>query len=166
MKTSGGTSKPVSALSASDLAEHPVWRYSRDDDRGEPTVRPISRLPVSSLAGKLVGTKVRLANGNEAWALIGNIDSQNRRLNQHFVTLSIELDGRWFHLARYHDHDYDERGPEQLARFLGLGVDEVFPIAYDIRPFALGDSDALTGVVAKEPSERLTRAQIIALAVP
>ena len=102
----------------------------------------------------------------DAWALIGNIDSRNKRLNQHFVTISIERDGRWFHLARYHDHDYGSRGPEELARFLGRRVDEVFPIAYDVRAFAIGDADALTGVIAKDPLERLTRAQIIALAVP
>lgn len=166
MKSVGGESKRVSDLSAADLVARPVWKYSREDDEGEPMVRPVARLPVPSLAGKLVGTKVRLGNGTEVWALIGNIDSQNRRLNQHFVTVSIERDGRWFHLARYHDYDYVERGPEQLAAFLGTDVDAVFPIEYDVTPYAVGDAEALTGVIGKEPEERLTRAQIIALAVP
>jgi hypothetical protein len=97
---------------------------------------------------------------------LGNVDSENARLNQHFLTISIERDGRWFHLARYHDRDYDSRGPQALAGFLGLKVDEIFPIAFDLRPVARGSPDALTGVVSKEPSERLSRAQIIALAVP
>jgi hypothetical protein len=158
--------RPISALSVGDLARHPVWTYSHADDQGEPSVRPILRLPVPSLSGKVVGTKVHLASGAEVWALIGNIDSRNKRLNQHFVTISIEHEGRWFHLARYHDHDYVARGPAELARFLGRAVDDIFPMAYDIRPFAVGDSDALMGVIGKEPLERLSRAQIIALAVP
>lgn len=166
MKTVGGESKRVTALSAADLAARPVWKYSREDDEGEPMVRPVARLPVSTLAGKLVGTKVRLGDGTEVWALIGNIDTHNGRLNEHFVTVSIERDGRWFHLARYHDYDYLERGPEQLAAFLSTRVDAVFPIAYDVRPYALGDAAALAGVITKEPAERLTRAQIVALAVP
>jgi hypothetical protein len=158
--------RQISALSIGDLAKHPVWKYSDSDDHGEPSVRPISRVPVSSLSGKVVGTKVRLASGTEVWALIGNIDSRNQRLNQHFVTISIEHDGLWFQLARYHDHDHVFRGPAELARFLKRAVDEVFPITYDIRPFALGAADALTGVIGKDPVERLSRAQIIALAVP
>ena len=158
--------KPVSALSVGDLAEHSVWRYSGDDDHDETMVRPIGRLPVSSLTGKLVGARVLLANGTQVWALIGNIDSQNQRLNEHFVTISIEHEGRWFHLARYHDHDFGTRGPAELAEFLGIGVDDIFPISYDIRRFVVGHPDALKGTIGKEPSVRLTRAEIIALAVP
>lgn len=166
MKPSDEKLKRASELSVEDLSKHPVWKYSHDDREGDLAVRPISRLPVSSLTGRIVGTKVRLSNGSEVWALLGNIDSKNPRLNQHFLTLSIEREGRWFHLARYHDHDFRERGPEQLARFLGLAVDEIFPITYDIRSLTLGDPDALTGAVTEEPSERLTQAQLIALAVP
>lgn len=166
MRIIGNESKRVSALSGSDLVARPVWKYSGEDAEGEPLVRPVSRLPVSSLAGKVVGTKVRLGDASEIWALVGNVDAHNHRLNQHFVTVSIERDGRWFHLARYHDYDYGERGPEQLADFLGTRVEAVFPIEYDLRAFALGDANALVGAIAREPAERLTRAQIIALAVP
>jgi hypothetical protein len=69
-------------------------------------------------------------------------------------------------LARYHDFDYAERGPEALARFLSLPVEEVFPIAFDIRAYAHGDPHALCGSVRQELRERLSRAEIIAMAVP
>lgn len=124
------------------------------------------RLPVATLVGKLVGTEVMLANGESAWALVGNVDPTNVRMTEHFLTLSIERDGRWFTLARYHDIDYAEKGPDALARFLGLPVDAVFPIRYDIRRFVKGEIDALNGTISKEPRERLSRAEIIALAVP
>src|SRR5262249_59029714 len=88
------------------------------------------------------------------------------RLTTHFLTLSVERDGRWFHVARYHDFDYEERAPEKLAAFLGLAVNEVFPITYDLRPYANGDPRALHGMIPEAPAEKLTRAEIIALAVP
>jgi hypothetical protein len=69
-------------------------------------------------------------------------------------------------MARYHDYDSRQRGPAALARFLGLRVNAVFPITYDIRKFSRGNDAALAGTIQKEPVERLTRAQVIGLAVP
>ena len=43
---------------------------------------------------------------------------------------------------------------------------DVFPIHYDIRRLCKGDPAALAGSVEKRPKERLTRSQIIGLAVP
>jgi hypothetical protein len=158
--------KPIEWLKVADLEANPVWQYTSDDRTGDTLVRPIKRVPVKSLTGKVIGTQVRFANGRQAWALIGNVDPQNPRLTEHFLTVSIERDGKWFALARYHDFDYADRGPEALARFLGLPIDEVFPISFDLRQYAQGDPAALAGSVPKEPRERLSRAEIIALAVP
>jgi len=47
-------------------------------------------------------------------------------LTEHFLTLSIESGGKWFHLARYHDFNRAEHGPEALAHCLGLRVDGAF----------------------------------------
>ena len=66
------------------------------------------------------------------------------------VTLRIHRDGAWFDLARYFDPDPVERGPEALAHFLGLPVDEVFPISFDVREYVEGQPPALayTGCAA------------------
>ena len=82
------------------------------------------------------------------------------------MTISIERGGRWFHLARYHDFDANERGPQQLAAFLDLTIEDVFPISYDLLPHVNGDAKALRGVIQAKPNEVLTREQVIALAVP
>jgi hypothetical protein len=158
--------KPIEALEVSDLQAHAVWQYANVDGANETLVRPIRRLPVARLAGRLVATQVRLANGTCVWGLLGNIDECNARLTEHFLTLSVFKDGRWFTLARYHDFDNSENGPGALAHFLGLPIDEVFPIAYDIRHYVKGDTRALAGLILKEPRERLERADLIALAVP
>jgi hypothetical protein len=158
--------KPLESLTVADLAANPVWQYTNRDGAGETFVRAVKKIPLKNLTGKVIGTQVRFANGSQAWALIGNIDVGNPRLTEHFLTLSIERDGSWFALARYHDDDFAERYPEALSQFLGLQVDEVFPISFDVRGYAQGDPAALAGSVRKEPRERLSRADIIAMAVP
>jgi hypothetical protein len=156
----------VEELRPADIKSHAVWQYVNVDALGETAVRPVKKLPVSDLNGKLVGTQVRLANGHLPWALLANIDAYNARLTEHFLTIAIERDGAWFHLARYHDLDFATNGPEALASFLGLRVDEVFPITYDLRHFVKDAPVFLYGRILKEPREKLTRAEIIALAVP
>lgn len=158
--------KKVEELMEADLAAFPVWQFVNDDEKGETAVRPVKRTPVNKLDGRLVGIKVRLANDAEVWALIGNVDASNPRTTQHFLTLSIFRDGRCFTLARYHDVDAHERGPQALAAFLDLPIDKIFPISYNISRFSKGDPAALIGTIEKEPRERLTPDQIIALAVP
>jgi hypothetical protein len=110
--------------------------------------------------------KVRLANDAEVWALIENVDATDPRRTQHFLSLSIFRDGQCFTLARYHDVDADKRGPQALAAFLALPIDRVFPISYDVSRFSKGNPAALTGRIEKEPREKLTRPELIALAVP
>jgi hypothetical protein len=154
--------KPIESLEMADLEANSVWAYSKC---GETLVHPVKRLPVKSLAGKLVATQVVLANGKSVWGLIGNVDPENAQSTEHFLTLSLLKDNKWFILSRYHDFDYRENGPESLALFLGLPVNEVFPIAYDISRYVVGDSAVLSGTIPKEPREKLTEGQIIALAL-
>jgi hypothetical protein len=157
--------KLISSLRVADLEKHPVWQFTTDGDE-DTAIGPVKRLPVSTLARKVVGTRLQLANGDCVWGVIGNLDTKNAEMHEHFLTLSIKRMSRWFHLARYHDVDYSDRNPQALARFLGLGVDEIFPITYDVRKYVKGNPATLTGRVLKEPRVRLTRAEIIAMAVP
>jgi hypothetical protein len=160
------TAKPADALTADDLKRHPVWRFVNDDSIDETTVRPIKRVPVKNLDGKLAGTQVRLANGTVTWSVVGNVVTSKPRLTQHFRTIALERNGQWFHLARYHDHDYSERGPDALAQFLGLPVAQVFPITVDLRHLVRSDDPtALMFDIELNPGEQLSRDEVIALAV-
>jgi hypothetical protein len=155
--------KPVEALTVADLQAHPVWEYLNDVDIGYTTMRPVEKLPVKSLDNRLVGAQVRLANGSRVWALIGNFNVTSPRDTEHFLTLSIERGGKWFYLARYHDIGFPAEGPEALARFLSLHVDDVFPITVDVRRYVHGDPKALIAIVLKEPREKLTYEERMAL---
>jgi hypothetical protein len=157
--------KLVESLEVADFMRNPVWEYINDDQLGETAVRPVEQVPTQNLNGRVVGVQVQLANGTPVWAVIGNVDTANSRSTEHFLTLSVERDGQWFTLSRYHDFDYSKNGPEALARFLDLALNDVFPISYDIRRFVKGDPAALSAKIPKEPREKLTRAEIIAMAL-
>jgi hypothetical protein len=161
------SSKPIDQVSYSELSDHPVWEFvPESEDHDETWVRPVRHLPVNSLAGCLVATRVRLANGSSELAILSNIDLDDTPQNEHFLSLSvIKTNRETFHLARYHDIDYVQSGPSALAEFLGLTIKDVFPIEYDISLVAAGAADSLRGVVRQEPSRRLSRSELIAMAV-
>ncbi len=156
----------VTSLRPDDLKEHPIWRFVDDDEPDEAYVLPARARRVTRLAGKIVGTEVTLADGSRRWALLSNVDPDNPELTEHFITLSLFVARRWFHLARYHDIDVSRRGPRVLAAALRRPIGKVFPICYDLRPYVRNAPPWLEGVIRRSPRQRLARAQVIALAVP
>jgi hypothetical protein len=68
-------------------------------------------------------------------------------------------------MARYHDIESDKRGPSVLASLLGMSVDDVFPISYDISELCIGNPAVLVGTIYKEPHEKLTEAELRQLAL-
>jgi|WetSurSiteA1Bulk_404760.scaffolds.fasta_scaffold38833_2 hypothetical protein len=160
--------KPIDSVTYAEWKRHAVWKFVAEaSTRDETCVTPVAKVPVKSLSGRLLSIKIRFANGQEACGVLGNIDLENPELNQHFLSLSIvREDGAMFHLARYHDPDFDSNGPNALARFLGLTVAELFPISYCIESSVVQGATGLEARILAVPEKKLTRAQIIALAVP
>jgi hypothetical protein len=150
-----------------ELLRFGVWEFDEESPHHDETwVVPVRALPVSDISGRVVATMVRLAGGVTVPAILGNIDLRKPASTYHFRGLSIIADrADWFHLARYHDLDYDSRGPEALARFLGLPLSAVFPITYDLSNVAVGDVQCVAGTITAEPAERLTKAELIAMAI-
>ena len=112
----------VDELTLKDIQSHAIWEYTPDEDDDETCVSP-SQVPAITLKNKVVGTEIHLSCGRTMWGLLGNIDEENARANQHFTTLTLFLKGRQFVLARYHDNDYPEHGPPALAQVLNLALD-------------------------------------------
>jgi len=159
--------KDVTKLTATDFRVRPVWKYSGSDSPSETAVEPVKNLPVKSLSGALAGVEVTLACGRKVAAFLGNIEIDQPKSTEHFVTLSIFGErGDIFHLARYHDFDYQERGPDALVAFLKMKKEEVFPISWDVRHLVTGTPSATSGEIPVEPRERLSRAHLIALSIP
>ena len=158
--------KLTEALTSTDLKKHPIWEYITDDAKApETAVRPVMDLPAHHLGGRLVGAPVKLHNGEQHWAICSNISLRSLIATTHFLCLWIEKNGQWFALARYHDVDFQKRSPRKLAEFLGLPIDDVFPIEYDISKFAVGDEAVLKGSIAEVLEEQLSEDELIQLAL-
>jgi len=157
--------KVVSALTIDDCARFGVWQFGRCDSNGECMIRPVKRTPVENVNGKLFAIEAVLANGSRCWALIGNVNLVKPSDNEHFLTISLERDGKWFDLSRYHDVDYKRNGPERLAAFMGLETKDIFPISYDFSHLVKQKSSACKGNYQLEPSRRLTEEELILLAL-
>lgn len=157
--------RPVESLKPSDFLKHRVWEFVTNDEPDETYVNPVESLPVSSLESRIIGVEVQLANGRPVWALLGNVDVHDARRTRHFLTISVFAQDEWFHLARYHDVDREEHGPARLAEALELRIDEVFPIRYDIGTWVTAAADSLLGKIDAEPLDRLSRTELIKLAV-
>lgn len=156
--------KPVDQLTIADFEQYPVWEYALDlEEKGydETWVRPFTELPITSLGNRVLGTQVRLNNGEQRCAVLDNITFTRPDKTEQFIGITIIDGDRRFHLARYVDTDYKDHGPAQLAEFLGLPLDQVFPITYDIASLAVGHPDVIKGRINAEPSRKLNRDEIM-----
>jgi hypothetical protein len=158
--------RSIDELVPNDYAKHPVWELVHErSEAPETAVRAVQRLPVNDLQARIVGLKVTLANGDDVWARLSNVDLVRPELNEHFLSISVEHNGKWCHLARYHDPGRSRFGPERLAAFLELPVTKVFPIIFDLSTIAVGAKGALRGVIRAEPLTRLSRQELVKLAL-
>ncbi len=151
-------------LTRADFESHPIWENDLSDEAGDEDERyfmPVKKLPADDLDGCLAGVQVRLANGKRVWCRMENVDLHNLRRTEQLLYASFEKEGKWFGLSRYWDPWYKKKNPAALAEFLGLPLDEVFPITYDLRPHVIGTAPSATGVITKEPRERLSEEQVM-----
>jgi hypothetical protein len=150
-------------LTPKDFEIYSVWKFVSDDAVDETMVQGL-KVPVQHLFNRIVGTLVLLANGKQVWAILGNIDVNNQESTEHFLTISIFKKDKLFHLARYHDADCDKCDSKSLAKFLGLTVENVFPITYDLTHFCSQKSSVLIGKIEKKPKRKLSQKKLFALA--
>jgi hypothetical protein len=155
----------IEEIDSSLLADAPIWRYFEGASGAEIWAEPTGERTTEELSFKLIAVRVGLANGEQRWALLSNLSLNSALSNQHFLTVSVERDGRWFPLARYHDASWARHGPSGLADFLSLPLENVFPLHYNASPFVRGATVPLSGTIESEPLTRLTQRELIDLAI-
>ena len=142
-------------LTIQDFKEFPVWEFTAGHEHtgpdGELVVIPVRDLPVSSLEGRFVGTEVKLANGHFLMAALLGINLAK------VTPISAMVVYRGDETFMFRRNAPKVSGPKQLAKFLGLNLEDVFPIRYDISQFATGDAGAIKGEIPIENADESVR---------
>jgi hypothetical protein len=160
MTNTAATRKTIPQLGPADFQEFPIWTFEGSGDE-DLLLRPVTKWPVADLGGSVAGSEVTLSNGSKAFAMFSNVFPDDPRSTRHLLTLSVAMPtGKWFNLARYFEPTVRIFGPNHLAQALGLPVEAVFPISYDLRPLIVGQEEALHGRILAEPQERLTLQEV------
>lgn len=161
--------KPFSTITPEDLRRHPVWEFANDFEHvsdDETYLRPYLDLPITDFGNRIVGTTATIANGDRVPIILQNVDLRSPYRTEHLASITMFNDqGKAFPLARYHDIALDTYGPERLAAFMGLSVNEIFPIEYDISELAIGDRDSVCRVVRLAPRRKLSRSEILEMII-
>jgi hypothetical protein len=150
-------------LSKSDVKKFPLWRFTNNDQVDELEIESIRANQVDDLSGVIVATQVVFHDESKHWALLQNVSLLGKQRNDHFLSVTIYADKRWFPLARYHDVAIDDWGPAKLAAFMNKDIAGIFPIKFDLREVLQSNSNALVGMVLAEPANPLTQDEIIEL---
>jgi hypothetical protein len=156
--------KAIDRLSQTDLEKHRLWRFV--SNRGDFEITPVKKLPCTDLRNKVASTPLKFADGTICWGLVGNFDAEDPQANEHFITLSLLHNGKWFHLARYFDFDYAERGPEAMAAAFAKPIASIFPISGSLEGLVLASPRDLQFSVSAKPSVILTLDKLMEMAVP
>lgn len=167
------TPKPCDKITPEDLAKHPVWTFDLKNEalpgRDETWMVPVTKLPVSSLNNHGCLANAVLACGKKMTAMLWSIDLTSQRRTEQFIAIAFWLNDRWWHLSQRpflsESGNLESHLPNDLASKLGLDLNEVFPIAYDISQIAIGPSEITQGKILIEPREKLTKSQRMALAL-
>jgi hypothetical protein len=149
--------KRLSQLTPEDLQAHPVWELETPEEATPPEndspIKPVAALPVESLASRVIGTAVVLRNGQTLPAMLTNIELADEAQTQRLLLVQVWHNGEWLRLARPFDPWFAKSGPRSFAKRLGLPVEEVFPMSYDISAHAQGSESVVKGKI-KAPVRR------------
>jgi hypothetical protein len=142
--------KNMENLTPEDFAAYRVWEFALDlEEVDDLAMRPVPNLPVNDLRNRLAGTEVRLANGSRLLAGIGNIFLNDAQKTKRLLGVRFYIGGEWVPLSR--EMNVAMYGPEALARRLGLTVNEMFPVTYDVSASCIGDRNATRGSIEAVP---------------
>lgn len=145
-------SKPASALSYTDIEEHPVWRYKDEaqlaahEDEG--WVESVDPHTPDDPYGYFFASSAHLADGTTTLVLVGGTEPCNAQYNetsQFFVFFHNDRKLRW--------HPQEDSAAA-LASFLEKTAAAVLPFTVDLSCYLVGDPAAVRRRVCDEGAAR------------
>ena len=151
--------KPTHKITPSDLERYPVWVFDLANEglpgRDETWMVPVENLPVSSLECCGCLANATLACGRKVIASLWNIHLESLSETQQFGRISLWLDDRWWQLSERSfisdSRTLETHLPIDLASKLGLELQAVFPISYDISEHVNGPPEITRGKITGVP---------------
>ncbi len=156
--------KPANKLTPKDWEKYPVWTFDSDNEgkpgRDETWMVPVKKLPATSIMNGGCRSKATLANGQHMILVLWGVDlnplktlkmmaefrgvpitaeESAKCLKPTIPSYTIFVKGKWWHS--------ELNAPSDLIKALGLTIEEVFPIEYDISAFAIGVKRAVKGKI-------------------
>jgi len=142
--------KNMEKLTPDDFTAYPIWEFALDlEEIDDLAMRPVTTLPARDLGNRVVGTKVCTANGDMLWAGLSNIFLNDPEKTKRALVVSFYIGGQWIPLSR--EMNIEMYGPDALARRLGVGCKDIFPITYDVSACCIGDPGAIRGSIEAAP---------------
>lgn len=161
------SAKPLEDVTPEDIELCWLWSFVPSKD-GRLWLKPVKINKTDKFFDRLAGCKVIFADGTSCTAFIAGIDLEVPQFSKHNRELHLWIEGRgWFQLAQYFDSAELKAscGDEVLCELLGKRLDEVFPIAFDLRNRAKSDSPCLSGRFEHNPPWGITRQEVMELLV-
>lgn len=157
----------VGVMSERHFRRHPVWEFDVNSEwlpwRDETWMRPVRRLPVRSLGGRIVGTTLTLANGRRMFGTLSGVSLNHPRATRCFIGASLYVGGRDVQFIGVPSPAYPYVNAAGLARALSLRVEDAFPLSYDLTGLAVGHPDVIRGTIPAERPEQLSDEDELAL---
>jgi hypothetical protein len=156
--------KPANKLTPRDWETYPVWTFDLDNEgkpgRDETWMVPVKKLPATDIRNGGCRAKATLACGKPVTIVLRGVDlnpeqslkliaqyrikpitkaERAERLKPKIPKFRIFVKGAWW--------DSQMNGLGDLTKALGLTIQEIFPIDYDISAFAVGVGFAVRGKI-------------------
>jgi hypothetical protein len=157
--------KPANKLRPKDWEKFPVWTFDLGNEgkagRDETWMVPVKKLPATDIRNGGCRAEAKLACGQPVTLVLWGVDLEPEKtlsiLAQYRVKpmtkaeraeylkpkapqFTIFARGEWWHS--------ELNGPSDLTDALGLSIQDIFPISYDISDFATGVDHAVKGKIA------------------
>jgi hypothetical protein len=156
--------KPANKLTPKDWKKYPVWTFDSGNEgqpgRDETWMVPVKKLPATDITNGGCRAKATLACAKPITLVLCGVDlnpEQTLKVMAQYRVKPMTKAERAEYLKPTTPHfrifvkgewwDSELNGPGDLTEGLGLTIQEIFPIDYDISAFAVGIDYAVKGKI-------------------
>jgi hypothetical protein len=123
----------------------------------------VRRLPVRCLGNRVAATTLSLSNGQRLFGTLDNVSLDHPPATRQFIGVSLYVGGNDLQLQRAQTPTFPCVNAPGIVRALGLRVEDVFPLSYDLTGLAVGHAEVIRGTIPAERPERLSGEDELAL---